>query len=124
MTRALATAVAAPKGFTDVVYLTDEGRVPSEIKKLLKEKKLSFLTLSVGEFPSILPQLELIGTVIIDAENLDVSNQLDLARIIESLEVKNIGVILLCDKAIDTYAFIQIKISSNHCSIRRNHSFR
>ena len=83
MARAVATAaVTAPKSFTDILYLTDEGRVHSEIKKLLKEKRLSFLTLSVGEFPSILHQLEMIGTVIIDAENLDVSNQLELARII------------------------------------------
>jgi serine phosphatase RsbU (regulator of sigma subunit) len=91
----LITAVEVLKTFTDVLYLTGQGKVPSEIKRLLKQKKLSFLSLPIDKFPQILHRLDLIGTVVIDANDLGVSQQQKLARIIESLEMKNIGAILL-----------------------------
>jgi sigma-B regulation protein RsbU (phosphoserine phosphatase) len=56
---------------------------------------LSFSVLAIDKFPQILHRLDLIGTVIIDAEDLDVSQQQKLARIIESLEMGNVGAILL-----------------------------
>jgi len=87
----LLSAVQAPKSFTDVLYLTDNKDMAPEIKHLLKQKKLSCLTLPIDKFPQILHRLDLIGTVIIDAEN---AQQQKLARIIESLEMQNIGVIL------------------------------
>jgi len=89
------TAVEVPKSFTDVLYLTNQGQMPPEIKLLLKHKKLSFSILPIDKFPQILHRLDLIGTVIIDAEGLGVSQQQRLGRIIESLEMKNIGAILL-----------------------------
>ena len=96
MTKAgLITAVEVPKSFTDVLYLTSQGHMPAEIRLLLKQKKLSFLILPIDKFPHILHRLDLIGTVIIDAEGLDVSQQQKLARIIESLEMGGIGAILL-----------------------------
>ncbi|GAG04434.1 unnamed protein product, partial [marine sediment metagenome] len=49
-------------------------------------------------FPQIRGRLDLIGTVIIEAEDLDMSQQQKLARIIESLEMENIGVILLTSR--------------------------
>lgn len=87
--------VEVPKSYTDVLYLTSQSRMPSEIKLLLKQKKLSFSTLPIDKFPQILHRLGLIGTVIVDAKDLDISQQQKVARIIESLEAKNIGVILL-----------------------------
>ncbi|HEW78467.1 MAG TPA: serine/threonine-protein phosphatase [Phycisphaerales bacterium] len=91
----LITAVEVPKSFTDVLYLTNQGQIPPEIKRLLKQKKLSSLVLPIGKFHGILHRLDLIGTVIIDAEGLSISQQQKLARIIESLEMKSVGVILL-----------------------------
>jgi len=91
----LITAVDVPKSFTDVLYLTGQGQIPAEIKRLLKQKKLSFLSLPIDKFPQILHRLDLIGTVVIDTEEFDISQQQKLARIIESLEMKNIGAILL-----------------------------
>jgi sigma-B regulation protein RsbU (phosphoserine phosphatase) len=84
-----------PESFTDVLYLTNQGRIPPEIKHLFKQKMLSFFLLPIDKFPQILHRLDLIGTVIIDAEGLDVSQQQKLARIIESLEMGNVGAILL-----------------------------
>ncbi|MHC4573135.1 MAG: PP2C family protein-serine/threonine phosphatase [Planctomycetota bacterium] len=83
------------KSFTDVLYLTNQQRVPPEIRHLLKQKMLTFAVLPIDKFPHILHRLDLIGTVIIDAEGLDVSQQQKLARIIESLEMGNVGTILL-----------------------------
>ena len=88
-------AAETPKSFTDVLYLTSQGQMPPEIKRLLKQKALSFSILPIDRFPQILHRLDLIGTVIIDAEGLDVSQQQKLARIIESLEMGNVGAILL-----------------------------
>jgi sigma-B regulation protein RsbU (phosphoserine phosphatase) len=94
----LLTAIELPKSFTDVLYLTNQEHMPSEIKRLLKQRKLSFSTLPIGEFPQVRYRLNLIGTVIIDAKGLDISQQQKLARIIESLEMENIGVILLTSR--------------------------
>jgi len=91
----LIPAVEILKSFTDVLYLTNQRSMPAEIKQLLKQKKLFFLTLPIDKFPQILYRLDLVGTVIIDAAGLGVSQQQKLARIIESLEAQSIGVILL-----------------------------
>jgi len=85
------------KSFTDVLYLTSQGQIPHEIKRLFRHKKLSFKILSIDRFIWIRDRLDLVGTVIIDTEGLDRSQQ-QLARIIESLEIENIGVILLTDR--------------------------
>ncbi len=91
----LTTAVELPKGFTDVLFLTNQRHMPHEVKHLLKDKKLSFVVLPINKFSGISHQLDQIGTVIIDVQSLDVSQQQNVARIIESLETRNIGVILL-----------------------------
>jgi len=93
----LLNGIEVLRGFTDVLYLTNNGRMPAEIKRLLRQSKLSFLELPIDKYPQIRDRADLIGTVIIDAENLDMLQQQKLARIIESLEMENIGVILLAD---------------------------
>ncbi len=96
MTKAnLITAVKLPRSFTDVLYLTSQGGAPAEIKRLFKQRKLSFSILPIDKFPQILHRLDLIGTVIIDAKGMGVSQQQKLGRIIESLEMESIGAILL-----------------------------
>jgi len=94
----LLNGIEVLKGFTDVLYLTNNGHMPADIKRLLRQNKLSFSVLSIDKYPQIRERADLIGTVIIDAEGLDVLQQQKLARIIESLEMENIGVILLADR--------------------------
>ncbi len=86
------------KSFTDVLYLTNEQQMPFEIKRLLKQRKLSYTILPIDKFPQVRNRLDMVGTVIIDTVDLDTVQQQKLARIIESLEMENIGVILLNDR--------------------------
>jgi serine phosphatase RsbU (regulator of sigma subunit) len=89
------SSVKVPERFTDVLYLGSHKQMVPEIKKLLRQKRLSFLAIQMDEFPQILPYLDLIGTVIIDMIGFDTFQQQKLAHIIESIELKNIGAILL-----------------------------
>ena len=93
-----ATVIEAPRMYKDIVYLTDQPDMAPEIKRLLKQRKLSYLILSLDKFHKLIDRLDLIGTVIIDAGGLDMSRQQLLARVIESLEMKNIGTIILSGK--------------------------
>jgi len=90
--------VEAPKSFTDVLYLTNRGQMPAEIKRLLKQKGLSCEVLPIDKFADVRNRVDLIGTVIIDTQDPDIAQQQNLARIIESLEMESIGVILLTDR--------------------------
>lgn len=84
------------KNYVDILYLKAfEGQMPPEIRQLLKQKKMSFVVLPVAEFHLVLHRLDMVGTVIIDTEGLELSQQQKLARIIELLEAKLIGIILL-----------------------------
>jgi sigma-B regulation protein RsbU (phosphoserine phosphatase) len=94
----LLSTIELPKSFTDVIYLTNLGQIPSEIKRLLKQRKLSFSVLPIDGFSRIRERLDLVGTVIIDAEDTDTSQQQKLGRIIEALEMESIGVILLTSR--------------------------
>jgi hypothetical protein len=94
----LLRAIELPKSFTDVIYLANLGQMPAEIKRLLKQRKLSFSVLPIDGFSQIRERLDLIGTVIIDAQDMDTSQEQKLSQIIESLEMENIGVILLTSR--------------------------
>ena len=93
----LLTPIESSKSFADILYLTNQNCVPSEIKRLLKKRKLSYYILPIDKFSKVRDRLDLIGTVIIDTKDADFSQQQQLARIIESLEMENIGMILLTD---------------------------
>jgi len=94
----LLTAIELEKGYTDVLYLTNKSHIPSEIRRLLKKRRLSYHTLPIDKFSKVCDRFDLIGTVIIDMKDSDVSQQQQLARIIESLETENIGTILLTER--------------------------
>ncbi len=94
----LLSAIELPRRFTDVLFLTNQGQMPPEVKRLLKQRKLSSKVLSIDKFSEIRNQLAMIGTVVIDAQDSDATQQQRLARIIESLEMENIGVILLTER--------------------------
>ena len=95
----LLSAIELPKRFTDVLYLTNQEQMPPEIKRLLKQRKLSSSVQPIDRFLEIRERLDLIGTVIIDTQSLDISQQQKLARIIETLEMESIGVILISSRA-------------------------
>ena len=94
----LLSTIELPKSFTDVIYLTNLGRMPAEIKRLLKQRKLSSSILPIDGFSQIRERLDLIGTVIIDAQDMDASQEQKLSQIIEALEMESIGVILLTSR--------------------------
>ena len=94
----LLTPIESDKSFADVLYLTNQANIPSDIKRLLKKRKLSYRILPINKFSKVRDRLELIGTVIIDTKDSSSSQQQQLARIIESLEMENIGMILLTDR--------------------------
>lgn len=87
--------VELPQRFTDVVYLTGQGQMPPIIEQVLKQKKLSFLTLPIESFPQIVHHLDLIGTVIIDEESLSASQQQEAAEIVKHLETEDVDVFSL-----------------------------
>ena len=94
----LISAVELLGSFTDVLYLTNQSQTPPEVRRLLKQQKLSCRILPIEKFFEVRDGFDLIGTVIIDTKDMDTLQQQKLARIIESLEMENIGVILLTDR--------------------------
>ncbi len=83
------------RSFTDVLFLANREQMPPELRKLLKNKKLSYVVLGIDKYAQIRDRLDLVGTAVIDAGGLDTSQQQRLAQIIESLESEKIGVVLL-----------------------------
>ena len=90
-------SIGLTKSFIDVLYLTNRDQMPFEVKQLFDQKKLSYRVLHIKDFSKIRDSLDLIGTVVIDAEGARSSKQ--GIQIIESLETKRIGVILLTDQS-------------------------
>ena len=65
----LLTPIESNKSFSDVLYLTDQNHIPSEIKRLFKKRKLSYRILPIDKFSKVRGRLGLIGTVIIDTKD-------------------------------------------------------
>ncbi len=84
--------------FTDVVYLSDKTDLPAEIRRLFRHKKVSFCLLPLDKCDEIRSRSNLVGTVLVDAVGLDISQDRRLSRIVESLERDNIGIILLTQR--------------------------
>jgi hypothetical protein len=84
--------------FTDVVYLSDKADVPSEIRRLFRHRKLSYCLLPFDKYPLLRQRADLVGTVVVDAEGLDIAQDRRLARVLESLERDNLGIILLTQR--------------------------
>jgi serine phosphatase RsbU (regulator of sigma subunit) len=89
-------SIGLTKSFIDVLYLTNRDQMPYEVKQLFDQKKLSYHVLHIKDFSKIRDSLDSIGTVVIDAKGARCSRQ--GIQIIESLETKHIGVILLTDQ--------------------------
>ena len=87
--------IQVPDSFIDVVFLSDKTELPAEIKRLFRQKKLTHRLLPLASYLAIHNRSDLIGTVVIDAEDTDVSGSPELGRIMECFERDNIGTILL-----------------------------
>jgi hypothetical protein len=92
-----ATYTEAPSRFTDVLYMTNQGSMPHDIKALFRQGKLSFLVLPIDEFYRARNRIDLVGTAVIDVDTLDVLQQQKLPQIVEKIESKGVGAILLGD---------------------------
>lgn len=87
--------IEAPDSFTDVVFLSDKMHMPPEIQRLLRQKKLTYHLLPFIGYHAIHDRPDLVGTVVIDAEGMSISDNPEIGRIMESFERDNIGTILL-----------------------------
>ena len=94
----LSGAIEVLGSFIDVLYLTDQGSVPIEIERLLKQRKLSYRVLPMNRFEEVRDSLDLVGTAVIDVKDVAGSRE-ELIRIIEMLEKEHIGVIQLTDRS-------------------------
>ena len=81
--------------FTDVVFLSDKMDLPLAIRRLFRHKKLTYRLLPLIGYHTLHDRPDLVGTVVIDAEGMNVSENPELGRIMECLERDNIGTILL-----------------------------
>jgi hypothetical protein len=80
---------------TDVLLLSENKKNCATLLSLLAEKELTFSVLPLERFCELEDRLELIGTVIIDAADIQPDQQPECERIISALDRANIAVILL-----------------------------
>lgn len=92
------SGLEAPSSFTDVIYLSDKPELPMEVRRLFRQKRLSYRLLPMDGYRLVHLRPDLVGTVIIDAEGIDTSQDQRLGRILESLERDNLGIILLTQR--------------------------
>jgi serine phosphatase RsbU (regulator of sigma subunit) len=84
--------------FTDVVYLSDKQDIPAEVRKLFRHNKLSFCLLPLSRYDEIRTRPDLVGTVLLDAEGIDIAQDQRLSRILEALERDHFGIVLLTQR--------------------------
>jgi sigma-B regulation protein RsbU (phosphoserine phosphatase) len=89
---------AATEGFIDVVYLSDKPHMPAEIRRLFRQKKLTFHMLRLDHYGDIRSRIDRIGTVLVDAEGMDTAQDQRLGRLLEALERDNVGIVLLTQR--------------------------
>ena len=91
----LVSHMQLPRNFTDLVFLTNKGHMPSEIRKLVRQKRLSYAIVPMSRFSELRKRTHLIGTALIDAQDLDALENNKAGHIIQTLEQQSIGVIVL-----------------------------
>jgi phosphoserine phosphatase RsbU/P len=99
--QATATAAAIPvqDGLltepVDVLILSNKSEILPQVARLLSSRGMTYVKMPVETFSQICGKLALIGTTIIDAAGLNLTQQKNLHYIIEALETQNIATILL-----------------------------
>ncbi len=96
--RKTADDMTTPEDFIDVVYLSDKPQMPPEIRRLFRQKKLTCQFLPLDQYSQIRARTDRIGTVLVDAEGIDISRDQQLGRVLEALERDNIGIVLLTQR--------------------------
>ena len=100
--------------FTDVIFLSDKPHLPGPIRRLFRQKRLTFRLMPLSGYRAIHLRPDLAGTVVIDAEGSDVSGDEHMGRIIETLERDNIGIIVLTQRVkcpVKSFALVPSDIS-------------
>jgi sigma-B regulation protein RsbU (phosphoserine phosphatase) len=90
--------IELPDSFIDVVYLSDKMEIPAEVRGLFRDKKLTFCRLPLARYGATRSRPDLVGAVVIDADDTTASENPELGRILESLERDNIGTIVLTQR--------------------------
>ena len=78
----------------DVLFVTNQLRLPSQIQELLSRKGLSWGRVDIDGFAELVSDLETIGTVIADTTEISEQQRPIFCRTIEKLERRNVGAIL------------------------------
>jgi serine phosphatase RsbU (regulator of sigma subunit) len=100
-TKVTVTAVAATAQHdlltepADVLILSNKTEVLPQVMRLLASRGLKCTKIPIDAFSQIRGKLALIGTVIIDASGLNLSQQKNLHHVIEAFEAQNIATLLL-----------------------------
>lgn len=94
---AVGSTVEAPDAFIDVVYLSDKPDLPLRVKRLFRQKKISFQRFPLAGYRFIHARPDRVGTVIVDLEGMQADDQM-LGTILETLERDNLGAILLTQR--------------------------
>jgi serine phosphatase RsbU (regulator of sigma subunit) len=79
----------------DVLVLTNKPDILPQVARLLSSRGLSYIKMPIDAFSQIHDKLALIGTTIIDAAGLTLSQQKNLLNLIDTLESQYIATILL-----------------------------
>jgi hypothetical protein len=82
----------------DVLFVTNQLRIPGQIKQLLDEKNLSWGKVTVEGFAELAEDLKNIGTVIADTTEVTEILRPEFCRTIQKLESRSIGAILFNNK--------------------------
>jgi serine phosphatase RsbU (regulator of sigma subunit) len=79
----------------DVLVLTNKPEILPQVAHLLSSRGLTYIKMPVDAFGQIRSKLKLIGTTLIDAAGLNLTQQKNLHHVIETLEDEHIATILL-----------------------------
>ena len=92
------TVTTSLSEFADVIFLSDKPALPHEVRRLFRQKRLSYRLLPLEAYHTVHQRPDLVGTVIIDAEGADSELDQRFGRILEALERDNLSVILLTQR--------------------------
>lgn len=79
----------------DVLFVTNQLRIPDQIQELLGRKGLSWGKVGVDGFGELVNDVERIGTVFADTTEVSEQQRPGFCRTVEKLERRNVGVVLI-----------------------------
>jgi serine phosphatase RsbU (regulator of sigma subunit) len=79
----------------DVLILTNKPEILPQVANMLSSRGLTYIKMPVDSFGQLRSKLHLIGTTVIDASGLPMTQQKNLCHIIDELEAQHIATVLL-----------------------------